>query len=94
MTAVRVPTVQVFFTLSHCPAPTFWAHMVDMELPIATAGMMANPLNFPTTPTAADAFTPPMEFTRVVMIRKEKLVTPFWMAAGVPILKIIFSSCL
>ena len=75
--AMTVPILQVLTALSHLPAPIFCAHMVEMEAPIATAGSTAKLLNLATTPTAADALTPPMILTRVVMIINEMLVTPF-----------------
>ena len=75
--AMTVPILQVLTALSHLPAPIFCAHMVEMEAPIATAGSTAKLLNYATTPTAADAFTPPITLTKVVIIIKEILVIPF-----------------
>lgn len=62
----------------------FWAHTVEMEAPRAMAGMKAKPLNLDTTPTAAEAFSWPMMLVSTVMIRKDRLVTPFCTAEGRP----------
>ncbi len=52
------------------------------------AGRIANPLYFPTIPTAADALTPIL-LAMVVSTKNEKLIMTFWIEMGMPTFIII-----
>lgn len=72
---IVIPTRQVRAARSHWPAPTFARAHGEMELSMAMAGMMAKLLNLLTTPTAAEASTPPTVLTSAVMNRTKSRAT-------------------